>query len=401
MHMSLSDSHAEWKRRKDEIERLAIEPATEAWSHVEFSLDEEISATELGYPIKYFQNLIAYEFVRKLNAGTNFAEFPKLSSDLEKMCWQRVCGTVKADLSAAVDTSLCKQLRLKLLSCYRDGVSIQEISQSFDIEQKQARALVMLALAEAELSLKELEAEFRVTRERARQILANLGVSTKSLRAQQSAARENRKVEFKKSIEAWIAAHPGCYISEIAEYFGVTESAIREIKPQNFKKLVIGGSARVDSTTSPKFPREQILEALRKAYGLRNPSMSMYAINETQPLTGPFYEKLRRDGSVFGPSRARVLQVFGTWKAACEEAGVPSVDAVRDSYERLWTFEQLIEQIAEFISTAEFPSIQRFDEWCRLDDSRASFGTIRNQIGPWPESHEIALLYLRKKWTPD
>ena len=399
--MSFRDSHAEWKRRKDEIERLAIEPATEAWNHVEFSLDEEKSATELGYPIKYFQNLIAREFVRKLNEGMNFTEFPKFNSDLEMICWQRVCGTVKSDLSAAVHTSLCKQFRLKLLSCYRNGVSIQEMSQSFDIEQKQTRALVMLALAEAELSLKEIEAEFRVTRERARQILANLGVSTKSLRAQQSAARESRKVGFKKSIEAWITAHPGCYISEIAEYFGVTESAIREIKPQNFKKLVTGGVASNYSTKLRKYSREQILEALKMAYELRNPSMSMYSVNETQPLTGPFYEKLRRDGSVFGPSKVRILQVFGTWKAACEEAGVPSVNAPRDSYELLWTDEQLIEQLAEFISTAEFPSVQRFDEWCRLDDSRASFGTLRNQIGTWPESCELALLHLRKKWTPD
>jgi hypothetical protein len=74
--MSFRDSHAEWERRKDEIERLAIEPATEAWNHVELSLDEEKSATELGYPIKYFQNLIAREFVRKLNEGMNFTEFP-------------------------------------------------------------------------------------------------------------------------------------------------------------------------------------------------------------------------------------------------------------------------------------------------------------------------------------
>ena len=70
--------------RKDEIERLAIEPAIEAWSHFEFSIDEEKSATELGYPIKYFQNLIAREFVRKLNEGMNFAEFPEFIEVCQK-----------------------------------------------------------------------------------------------------------------------------------------------------------------------------------------------------------------------------------------------------------------------------------------------------------------------------
>ena len=70
------------------------------------------------------------------------------------------------------------------------------------------------------------------------------------------------------------------------------------------------------------FSREQILEALRKAYELRNPSMSMYSVSETIPLTGPFYDEMRNAGSVYGPHRMRVLQIFGTWKSACEEAGV-------------------------------------------------------------------------------
>ena len=129
--------------------------------------------------------------------------------------------------------------------------------------------------------------------------------------------------------------------------------------------------------------------------------MSMYSASETQPLTGPFYEKLRNENAIHGPSRPRVLQVFGTWKEACNEAGVPSVDAVRDSYELRWTDEELINQLAEFISTSESVSVESFDSWCRLDNSRASSGTLRNQIGGWSESYELGLMQLRQQWISD
>jgi hypothetical protein len=96
---------------------------------------------------------------------------------------------------------------------------------------------------------------------------------------------------------------------------------------------------------------------------------------------------------------ARIIQVFGTWKTACEKANVPSVDAIRNSYDRRWTDEQLVEQIAEFILTTESHSHEKFDEWSRPKNSAASIGTIRKQLGSWSDSYELALFHLRKKWT--
>jgi hypothetical protein len=125
----------------------------------------------------------------------------------------------------------------------------------------------------------------------------------------------------------------------------------------------------------------------------------MYSSYETRPLSGPFYEKARKDGLIFGPSQARILQVFGTWKKACDEAEVPSINAVRDVYYRRWTDEDLIEQLAEFLLTTESSSFEHFDTWSRLDESRSSSGTVRNQIGSWSISCERALYHLRNNWA--
>ena len=80
----------------------------------------------------------------------------------------------------------------------------------------------------------------------------------------------------------------------------------------------------------------------------------------------------------------------------------PVLNEIRDYHQgRYISASEASWRLLQFSMHREFPSVQRFDEWCRLDDSRASFGTLRNQIGPWSESRELALLNLRKKWTPD
>lgn len=397
--MNLGNSKFDRQRLIKEIQGLGREPAIDAWNKIKNGFDYKSGADDLGFPIEYFRNLVSQEFVNKLNDGLSFTEFPRFDSSMEDRCWKTVSALAKSGLPANIDTPLCIQLRCKLLHLYKEGVSLQETSQKFELQETLIKSLVMLALVEDGSTLDEISIEFRLTRERVRQMIKKLGISIRAIRQKQSTEVGSDKAELKESIESWILAHPGCYLSEITEEFKIIEGLVKTLCPQTLKKLVIGGKPTRDAQNYTKFSQEQILSAIRKAYELRNPSMSMYSVNETQPLTGPFYEVLRKKGTVYGPSQMRVLQIFGTWKVACQEAGVPSVEAVRDVYELRWTDEELIEQLAEFISTTELHSVDRFDEWCRLNDSRSSSGTIRNQIGPWSESYELALLHLRRQWT--
>ena len=389
---------SERKRRIDEIIGLQREPAIEAWRKVEAGGDETSSAKELGFQIEYFQTLLAQEFVARLNEGKSFFEFPKLSTTLECLCWRRVCKALVFDRPETIETQLCKQLRLKLLNLFRSGVSSKELAQFFDLNEKKANALIMLALAEDDLTLNEIGNVFCITREGVRKTINNLGVSVKSIRLKKSKTNERNQDSLRESIESWVNSHPGCYLSEVISVFNVREADVLILCPQILRKLTIGLRPNQASEKLKRYPREQILAALQAAYEFRNPLMSMYSATETRPLTGPYYEDLVKKGKIFGPTQSRLLQIFDTWKSACKEAGVPSVDAVRDSYELRWTDEELINQLAEFISTSESVSVESFDSWCRLDNSRASSGTLRNQIGGWSESYELGLMQLRQKW---
>jgi len=392
------NSQCDWEQRKLEIERLAIEPAIEAWNQLTITRDEERSASDLGFSSRYFRNLILQEFVNKLNQGMNFTELPKLNSDLDYLCWRAACSQIKSDLQNKVESPICIQLRSKLLNLHKSGNSLDEVSQRLDLTKSQAKTLVMLAFLESGLTLDQIGAEFQVTREAARRAMErNLGISVRLLRQYQATKKEAQQTKSKESIESWINSHPGCRISEITAFFCTTEAEVRELRPGNLRRLVLGGRKKYSSTNYSRFSPEKTFKALSLAYALKNSLVGKGC--KPEPLTGPFYEQARTSGEIVGPSMARIIQVFGTWKAACEKADVPSVDAIRNSYDRRWTDEQLVEQIAEFILTTESHSHEKFDEWSRPKYSVASLGTIRKQLGSWSDSYELALLHLRKKWA--
>ena len=383
----------------DDILSLEREPALEAWKKFELDGDDVRVAEELGYPIKYFRKLFAQDFVFRLSSGESFTEFPQLTSELEFVCWNTVVVKVKSSWPSKIDTPLCIQFRLNLLSLHRSDVPTRDLVKKFGLGKYQVTALLMLALAEEGLTLNEIGDEFGLTRERARQVLKTFGVSTRDIKKELEVQEKINRERMSQAIDSWITSHPGCTVSEVSDAMMISESDVMSLCPQDTQGLLLGTRKKRAAENYRTYSKTQILDALRHAFDLRNPSMSMYSVSDTLPLTGPHYDKLRSEGVVQGPSQARIIQVFGTWKAACEEAGVPYVEAVRDFYGHRWTDDELIGQLAEFISKSKSRSVASFDAWSRLDTSRASFGTIRNQIGEWSESYDLALQQLRRQWT--
>ena len=397
--MADSASQLDRQRRINEIQELAREPAIEVWSRLgnREEIDEILDGT--GFSIEYFQKLVADEFIRQLLNGTGFSEFPYLPEMLADFCWRSVITFLEKNNHVDFDSFLWQQLRLRILQQFQIEISIESISLRNNLSVKRTQSLIMLALLEDGLTLEEIGSQFSVTRERVRQVVSKFGVSVRNLRQSQSSIKRQNKLELKAAIDSWINTHPGCYGSEIATALNVQETEIKELCPQSYRRLVLGGSPKKSSESYQKFSRTQIIDALKLAYEIRNPSMAMYSSDESQPLSGPYYDMLRRLETVNGPSQARIIQIFGTWKNACEEAGVPSLVAPRKTYELQWTNEELISHLAEFISTTTFSSVEGFDAWCRLSDDRPSSGTIRNQIGPWSQSYELALVCLRQRWA--
>jgi len=180
--------------RIDEILGLQREPAIEVWRTIEAGKDEACSAEDLGYPIEYFRTLASQEFVRRLEDGASYSEFSKLSPELETLCWKNIAALVSKDLPKNIQSPLCRQFLLKIIDHHDDGASLNQFAKKYDLTSKQVRNLLVLALAEEGLTLEEIGSRLRRSRERIRQILAELGFSTATLNKQRKLQGEIEKI---------------------------------------------------------------------------------------------------------------------------------------------------------------------------------------------------------------
>lgn len=243
--------------------------------------------------------------------------------------------------------------------------------------------------------MREIGESLGISGERVRMLLKEAGISVRELRK----TDQSKIKQFGEEVSAWISSHPGCTKDEILQRFEIDSEIFGAL---NLKaeaiRLILQEESTSRNSSNLKFTRDEMLQALRAAFEIRNPMIGMYSTDQVRPLTGPYYEKLRKSGRITGPSLMRVLQVFGTWRIACSLADVVSVAPVRSEYELRWTREELIQILADFLLTSQSHSVDAFDMWCRLDESRPSSGTIRNQVGSWSTAKREALIALRDTW---
>jgi uncharacterized protein (DUF433 family) len=100
-------------------------------------------------------------------------------------------------------------------------------------------------------------------------------------------------------------------------------------------------------------------------------------------LSGAFYDRVRRehpDGPLI--SHVRIVQVYGTWTAACAAAGVEAASAGRATYTRRWTSDEAIWHVRRYLGTpAATGSYDDYDTWSRTDPDAPSAATIRTLAG--------------------
>lgn len=117
------------------------------------------------------------------------------------------------------------------------------------------------------------------------------------------------------------------------------------------------------------FTDDAILAAIRAAAALRG-----------QPLSHGRYDEVSRE--VGGPSATRIIQRFGSWRAACSQAGVTSGTAGR-AYEQRWDRAAVVAAVAEYLASPGRPATYTdYVDWAR-DRDRPSGATVRNVLGGW------------------
>ncbi len=224
-------------------------------------------------------------------------------------------------------------------------------------------------------SLREVGEAFGVTRERARQIIRDADGPNSAEAASARRERLGRDREELRSRALDLASvDPGRTVEEAAELLGVTERTLRTALGDDARRYFLNRRRG-----NRVFSDAVILAHLREAARLVG-----------EPLTVRAYEDVR---STFGGASAPlVLQRFGTWRRACVRAGVRHGQVVRRYYERRWSFDEMLQAVAAYLTQdGARGSFADYERWARVNDGAPSGQTIRTQFGTWSRAKAEAL----------
>lgn len=232
------------------------------------------------------------------------------------------------------------------------------------------------------LTLDEIGVEFGITRERVRQLLKKHGgPSTEEVRelraAEAQAAKRDHEQTVVSVIRETLDGRGPMTVAEVVEATGAEAGYVLKFWPQELAHL------RLHSTGSHGnlWSDDSGLDAIREA--------ALYEF----PLTTNAYADLLAQGQVKGPSMPRILQLYGSWTAACEAAGVVAGQTMRPHYESRWSDDDLLQVARQYLLDPDSPnSAHRFDEWKRASaPDGPSFQTLRNRFGSWTNLKRRAL----------
>jgi hypothetical protein len=122
---------------------------------------------------------------------------------------------------------------------------------------------------------------------------------------------------------------------------------------------------------APEFSDAQLLDRLRAA-----------AAELGEPLTNGDYDAWQRERDDAG-SPALLIRRFGSWRGACEAAGL-SANATR-STSRRWSEEDLVAAVATYLAApGATGSFADYSAWAKVQEGVPSGATLR-QRGTWAD----------------
>ena len=123
-----------------------------------------------------------------------------------------------------------------------------------------------------------------------------------------------------------------------------------------------------------KYSEADLLEGLRAA-----------AEHTGAPLTVKQYDGYRHAHQPDLASGIWVIRHFGTWRSACERAGL-AANATRSTSSR-WTDAELLRAVAEYLAEpGTTGSYAGYQEWARGREGAPSGALLRSRFGTWAEA---------------
>jgi hypothetical protein len=264
---------------------------------------------------------------------------------------------------------------LEILSERLDGLTLDEIGKNNGVTRERIRQVIEKQLAKAEIFSELIDFNLR---EKFENRLRDNKNAPKIIDQQKRAKLE---LDARKIIDQY----PGISWSELSEELNVEEEILRKTLHKHTKKFIFNESRT--SGNKLEFSNEEILEALRLAEAFES------------PINRNLYDDLVVRGLIKGPGSQTVMHRFGTWNKACKLANVEFNESVRESYESLWTTDEILNYLVEFLMSRTYGvGIESYDQWRIETLSNAPSGAhLRNIFNSWAEAKNEALKKMKKE----
>jgi hypothetical protein len=215
----------------------------------------------------------------------------------------------------------------------------------------------VVRMREAGHTLQAIGDSLGLTREMIRLIVkANSGPSASTVRVNREAKKQKQALDAFRDLGT-------ADVETLAAHLDEKPGRVRQLLGKQAKKLPKGRM-----NFEKIFSDEDLLTILR-----------LSAEKIGGPLTCNAYRKLG-----IQPTVAIFIGRFGTWKNACDKAGVTPGRAVRSNYTRAHSEEDMLAFVASYLADPRTNgSADGYEEWQRKVDGAPSLTLIRQRIGKW------------------
>lgn len=232
----------------------------------------------------------------------------------------------------------------------------------------------MVAMAKSGMTYEEIGGTFGVTRERVRQVLKKAGITGSTTRGARAAAKAATLEADRERILEWAKGNPGLGARDAEEALSLKEGRVAEALGSSVNRVFV----RQKPNACLRYTDEDIVRALREAAFIQGDPMSKVAYDEYVEAFG-------------GPSGVLVAKRFGTWKKACQAAGL-GVSTLPGNCNRRWGQGQLVDILLDYFnSTTARGTFDDYARWASQESGRPSAPTVRNRFGSWTAAKRAAL----------
>jgi len=224
-------------------------------------------------------------------------------------------------------------------------------------ETNNERNRYVVQMREAGHTLQAIGDSLNLTREMIRLIVkANAGPSASTVRVNREAKKQKQALDAFRDLGT-------ADVETLAAHLDEKPGRVRQLLGKQAKKLPKGRM-----NFEKIFSDEDLLTILR-----------LSAEKIGGPLTCNAYRKLG-----IQPTVAIFIGRFGTWKNACDKAGVTPGRAMRSNYTRAHSEEDMLGFIASYLADPRTNgSAIGYEHWQRKVEGAPSLSLIRQRIGKW------------------